>query len=449
MNIDQPVHASSDRSDGRTNRKATAAAWIGTTLEFYDYFLYATAAALVFGEVFFSDMSPVLGTLMAFGTNAIGLVVRPLGGIFFGHLGDRIGRKRVLIATLVLMGAASFFIGCLPTYAMAGPWAPIMLLLARVGQGFATGGEHSGGVLVAFESSPRKRRGFAGAWTQNGVASGFVLSTSALGLVAWLAGDDLHAWAWRIPFLLSSVLLVVGLWMRRNLDETQEFSELQAERELVSAPIKAAVRHSFKLIILGTAMRFVENGGSYLFLTFGLFYATSVAGYGIVTILTLVTFSMILDMVVMLVVGKLSDRMQRRKPLYLAGCVAMTAFAFPAFWLLQQETLWALAAVFFIGNGICHALLIGVQTTYVAELFPRQWRYSGVALVHEVGNVVSGPVTPVIATALLGAFGVWAVATYVAIMGVVSLVATLIAPETYAHPAVFDPNTNRVVRSAA
>ncbi|HLU54676.1 MAG TPA: MFS transporter [Pseudonocardia sp.] len=418
------------RTPNRTPiRRAVVASLVGNALEWYDFFLYGTAAALVFNQLFFPTVDPLAGTIAAFGTYALGFAARPLGGLVFGHFGDRIGRRSMLVATLTIMGAATFLIGLLPTYDRIGIAAPVLLTVLRVVQGIAVGGEWGGGVLLISENADPKRRGMLSALSQTGVGFGFVLSALVFAVVAAVTDEEQFlAWGWRVPFLLGALLMGAGLVIRLKVLETAAFAET---RERHRVPALEAVRRHPRAVLVTFGARIAENGGSYIFLTFVLAYASRIGVPGEVT-LTAVVLGMALEALAMPAWGALSDRVGRR-PVYAFGAVAVVAWAWPFFVLLdtRQPALVILAVV--VANAVCHGAMIGTQPAFFSELFGSGVRYSGVAIGHELASVLAGGLSPLIATALLAwAGGWWPVAGYLAVMGAITVAAVLASRETAA-----------------
>ncbi|MFO3906008.1 MFS transporter [Enterobacter hormaechei] len=381
-------------------RKLVIASVLGNALEWYDFFLYGTAAALVFGPLFFPvGGDPMQGTLLAFSGFAVGFLARPLGGIVFGHIGDRYSRKMTLIMTLTLMGATTFIIGLLPTYAQIGIWAPISLITLRFLQGVASGGEWGGGVLMLSENAPASRRGYFTAWSQMGVSGGFVLSAFAFYLVQKLPEDELMSWGWRVPFLLSILIFLVGVYIRKNIRESKAFSQAKPEAKHEKIPLMVLIREHPKALLQAIALRLPENGASYIFFTFSVVYAKHI-GIGTGEIIGAVTLAMLVEFFSILFWGALSDRIGL-KPVYYIGVIGLLVMAFPFFWLLSTgEYGWIMLAMF-LGLPFCHGAMIGTQPCIMSDLFPVRVRYSGLALGHEVGSIFSGGLGPMLAVALL------------------------------------------------
>lgn len=394
------VTSTTVRHDAQQMRKLVVASVLGNALEWYDFFLYGTAAALVFGPLFFPvSGDPLQGTLLAFSGFAVGFLARPLGGILFGHLGDRYSRKMTLIMTLTLMGATTFVIGLLPTYAQIGIWAPLSLIILRFLQGVASGGEWGGGVLMLSENAPASRRGFYTAWSQMGVSGGFVLSAFAFYLVQQLPQSDFLSWGWRVPFLLSIVIFLVGVYIRKNIRESKAFTQAKPEEKHEKIPLLVLVREHPKALLQAIALRLPENGASYIFFTFSVVYAKHI-GIGTGEIISAVTLAMLIEFFSILFWGALSDKIGL-KPVYYIGVIGLLVMAFPFFWLLSTGNYGAVMLAMFLGLPVCHGAMIGTQPCIMSDLFPVRVRYSGLALGHEVGSIFSGGLGPMLAVALL------------------------------------------------
>ncbi|MBA6439591.1 MFS transporter [Streptomyces sp. GMR22] len=426
----------------REVRKAAIASLFGSALEWYDFFLYGTAAALVFNSLFFPTFDPLVGTIAAFGTNAVGFLARPLGGIVFGHFGDRIGRKSMLVTTLVIMGVATCLIGLLPTYATIGVWAPVLLIALRIVQGIAVGGEWGGGVLIVSEHAPSHRRGFYSAWSQTGVGLGFVLSASAYALAqAVTTKESFLAWGWRIPFVVGILLTAVGLLIRLRIMETPAFREKESEPgsgagagpEKSRPPLIDVIRTHPKSILIAFGARVAETGASYLFLTFSLSYAAEV-GVGKGVVLAALVVGMLFESFAMPMFGALSDRIGRR-PVYIGGAIAVIVWAFPFFAMFDSGNPVLIFVAIFVAVVIGHGAMIGTQPAFFTELFASRVAYSGLALGHELASMIVGGFSPIVATALLAWAGAsWPIALFLIGMGAVTVFAVAAAPET--NPAV-------------
>lgn len=411
-------------------RVAFAAA-VGSALEWYDFFLYGTAAALVFGPLFFSRLGPSAAILASFATFGVGFVARPFGGLFFGHFGDRWGRRPVLVATLLLVGVGTFLIGCLPTYSAIGWWAPGLLVALRLVQGFGAGAEYGGAVILAVEYAPPGRRGLFGSWAPLGVVVGNLLAVAVFALVSLLSKDQFLAWGWRVPFLLSIVLVAVGLYIRVRIAETPVFAATKTTRPALKAPVWHAIRHHPKSFLVVIGSRLAENGLGYLFPVFGLSYVTNTLHLPKSVALTGVLFGNIAELVGVVFFSWLSDFVGRR-PVYMGGALFSALFAFPFFLLLgtKDPTLISLAFVLIMGIG--GGAMFGPQAAYFSELFGPRLRYSGFAFARELGSILAGGPAPYL-SALLVAWlkgAPWGVACYVIVLSVITAASIWWGPET-------------------
>jgi MFS transporter, MHS family, shikimate and dehydroshikimate transport protein len=409
-------------------RTVALASLIGTTIEWYDFFLYGTAAALVFNRLYFPTFDPLAGTLAAFGTYAVGFLARPIGGIVIGHYGDRIGRKSMLILTLIIMGVATFGIGLLPTYAQIGAWAPVALVVLRLAQGFGVGGEWGGAVLMAVEHAPPGARGFYGSWPQIGVPAGLLLSTAVFAGFARLPEEQFLSWGWRVPFLLSILLVGVGLIIRVRVLETPAFTRVKAARTEARRPIVEVLRTHPKEVLLAMGLRFAENGAFYIYTVFVLVYGTQKAGIHRQTVLNGILIAAACALVAIPVCGALSDRVGRR-PVYLFGACVTGLFAYPLFWLLDTGSTPLVWLALVVALVFAHSPMYGPQAAFLCELFGTRVRYSGASLGSQLASVIAGGLSPFIATALLP-YGRGALASYIIAMAVVTIVAVLVATET-------------------
>ena len=406
---------------------------IGSALEWYDFFLYGTAAALVFGDLFFPKSDPLTGTLLAFLTFGVGFVVRPLGGILFGIMGDRYGRKPVLVTTLLMVGIGTTAIGLLPTYDTAGYWAPVLLVSLRVLQGLGAGAEYGGAVIFLVESAPPNRRGFWGGFAPMGVSVGNLLAAGAFALVSLLPREDQLAWAWRLPFLASILLIAVGLYVRLRITETPVFTEAVLRRGKVERnPATAALRHHPRNFMVVLGARLAENGLGYLIPVFGLSYLVNNLGVPRAEALSALMLAFVVEMFAVLGFAALSDKIGRR-PVYMFGALAGVVFAFPFFWLIStREWIW-IALAFILGRAVVVAAMFGPQAAYFAELFPPQRRFAGFAFARELGSLLAGGPAPFLATALVAWAGGswWPVSVYMIILSLLTAWAVYCGPETF------------------
>lgn len=411
----------------RLLKTVASASFAGTLVEWYDFFLYGTAAALVFNKLFFPTLSPLTGTLAAFTTYAVGFFARPLGGVVLGHVGDRSGRKRALVFTLILMGLATFAIGLLPTYGTAGIWAPIGLVLLRIVQGFGVGGEWAGAVLLIVEHAPAHQRGFFGSLAQLGVPLGMGLATIVFSIFSGLPEAQFLSWGWRVPFLLSAVLVIVGLVIRTRVAETPIFASRRAQQAKV--PLLEIFSTGKRALLQATGSRIAENGCFYIFSTFVITYAIQHLHLARDFILNAITLAVAVDVVSIPLFGYLSDRFGRR-PIYLFGAIGVAVFAFPFFWLINSGSGPLIYLALLIALAVVHAAMYAPQAALMSELFPTRTRYSGISLASQIASIIAGALSPIIATMLLGQFGFGAIALYMIGMSVITIAAVVWAPET-------------------
>ena len=408
------------------------AASVGSALEWYDFFLYGTAAALVFGELFFPKSDPLVGTLLAFLTFGVGFVVRPLGGILFGIMGDRYGRKPVLVITLLMIGIGTTLIGLLPTYAQIGYWAPILLVALRVVQGLGAGAEYGGAVIYLVENAPPKHRGFWGGFAPLGVSVGNLMAAGAFALVTMLPREELMAWGWRVPFLASVLLIAVGIYVRLRVSETPVYTEaVVARKKVESNPAMAALRKHPRNFMVVLGARLAENGLGYLFPVWGLSYVISL-GVPRADALSALMVAFVVELFTILGFAALSDRIGRR-PVYMFGALAGVALAFPFFWLVETKEWIYITLAFVLARAVVTAAMFGPQASYFAELFPPQRRFAGFAFARELGSLLAGGPAPFLATALVAwASGSWwPVSIYVIVLSLLTTWAIWAGPETY------------------
>lgn len=421
----------------KTNRRVLIASLVGSSIEWFDYFLYGTMAALVFNQLFFVSEDPTVGLILAYASFALSFFIRPFGGVIFSHIGDRIGRKKTLVLTLSLMGAATFAMGILPTYQAIGVAAPILLITLRLIQGLGIGGEWGGALLLATEYAPAEHRGLFGSIPQMGVTIGMVMGTLALWIMNLLPEAAFMSWGWRVPFIFSALLVIFGLWIRKGIDETPEFKAVQESGEMPKLPIVDTLRYYWREVLITIGAKVVETAPFYIFSTFIVSYATTNLGFSRSATLGAVMIATILTTILIPIMGSLSDRMGRKK-MYIAGTVAMMAFAFPYFWLIHQGSVLLLVVATVIGLGVIWAPITAVLGTMFSEIFDAKVRYTGVTLGYQVGAAVAGGTAPLVATALLSAFenSYVPVALYIMFTAAVSLVAIWAVKGRIQQPAV-------------
>ena len=413
-------------------RHVLLSAGIGSALEWYDFYIFSLASALVFGPLFFPSFDATTGTLASFATFAVGFLARPFGGLFFGHFGDRWGRKPMLVATLLLVGGSTFAIGLLPTYAQAGIWAPIMLLLLRLCQGFGAGAEYGGAVVMAVEFAPPGKRGLYGAFAPMGTQVGSALAGGGFWLIGHMAKDSMLAWGWRIPFLVSIVLLGLGVYIRSRVSETPVFRAAKARHPPLKLPAFEAVRRSPRNFFVVVGARLAENALGYLYPVFGVSYlVNNLHVPRNVPIMGTIAGSIAL-VVGALGFASLSDRIGRR-PVYIFGALFSAACAFPFFLVAQTGNANLIILAFCIEMGIGSAAMFGPQAVYFAELFGPRLRYSGFAFARELGSIIAGGPAPLIAGLLVvwASGAPWGVCIYIVALSLITAFAVWCGPETY------------------
>lgn len=410
--------------DNKDMRKVLIASLVGSSIEWFDYFLYGTVSALVFNQLFFVTEDPTVGLLLAYASFALAFFIRPLGGVVFSHIGDRIGRKKTLVLTLSLMGVATFAMGLLPTYQAMGVAAPIILICLRLIQGLGLGGEWGGALLLAVEYAPKEKRGFFGSVPQMGVTIGLVMGTFALSIMTLLPEGAFMTWGWRVPFILSGFLVVFGLWIRKGIDETPSFKKVQESGEIPKLPIVDTFRYHWREVLIAIGGKVVETAPFYIFGTFIVSYATNNLGFSQTVTLNAVMVATIITTILIPIMGKWSDKIGR-KPLYVGGTILMILYAFPYFWLLHQGSVALLFVATIVGIGIIWAPITAVLGTMFSEIFSAEVRYTGVSLGYQIGAAIAGGTAPLIATWLLMKFNdsYIPVAIYMIMTAVISLVA--------------------------
>lgn len=409
------------QADRSRLRKVGAAVFIGTIIEWYDFQLYGAAAALVFGPLFFHGSDPMVATIQAFATFAVGFFARPFGGVILGHFGDRVGRKTVLVLSLVLMGAATAGIGMLPTYESVGVWAPVLLVLMRLIQGFGVGGEWGGAVLTAVEHAPRHLRGFFGSLPQAGVPAGLLVATLVLWVTQVATGDNFLRWGWRIPFLLSILLVILGLWMRLSLEDASSFKRVKAAGAQERVPILTTFREYPRQLTLATMSMISTGAFFYIIVTYTLAYAsqkkTISGGHMFASIMAAATVAMIS----ILICGQLSEKHGRRR-MVLWGIVGMGVWIFPCFWAIDSGN-WILVMICLMIGSFLFGISYGPQATFIAELFSAKVRYTASTVSFQMGVLLGGALAPMIASSLVRATGgSLAVSIYVAVLSLISFI---------------------------
>lgn len=405
-------------------KKVLVASLVGSSIEWFDYFLYGTVAALVFNTAFFHSDDPTVGLMLAYASFALSFFIRPLGGVIFSHIGDKIGRKKTLVLTLSLMGGATVLMGFLPTYDQIGVIAPILLILLRLIQGIGLGGEWGGALLLAVEYAPKEKRGLFGSIPQMGVTVGLLLGTLALSLMTLLPEAAFMSWGWRVPFILSAFLVIFGLWIRKGIEETPSFKKVQEKGEVAKIPFIETMRTHWKEVLIAVGAKVVETAPFYIFGTFIVSYATSQLGFSRTATLNAVTIATIVTTILIPIMGRLSDKVGRKK-LYVGGTILMMLYAFPYFWLLHQGSVALLIVATILGLGIIWAPITAVLGTMFSEIFKSNVRYTGITLGYQIGAAVAGGTAPLVATALLATFNdsYVPVALYIILTAAISLIA--------------------------
>lgn len=405
-------------------RRILIASLVGSSIEWFDYFLYGTVAALVFNQLFFVNEDPTIGLLLSYASFALAFFIRPFGGVIFSHIGDRIGRKKTLVLTLSIMGVATFGMGLLPTYQAVGIWAPILLITLRLVQGLGIGGEWGGALLLAVEYAPAEKRGLFGAIPQMGVTIGMLLGTIALSFMTLLPESAFMTWGWRLPFIFSALLVFFGLWIRKGIDETPSFKKVKESGDVPKLPIVETLKNYWREVIIAVGAKVVETAPFYIFSTFVVSYATTNLGFSRTATLTAVMIATIITTILIPIMGMLSDKIGRKK-LFIGGTIGMALFAFPYFWLLQQQSVLLLIIATVIGLGIIWAPITAVLGTMFSEIFDARIRYTGITLGYQIGAALAGGTAPLVATALLNRFNnsYVPVAIYIIFASVLSLAA--------------------------
>ena len=414
--------------------KVVAASTIGTVIEWYDFFVNASAATLVFGTLFFPASDPTVSTLAALSVYALGYVARPLGGILFGHFGDRVGRKSMLVLSMMLMGFGTFLVGLLPTYQQIGILAPTLLILLRLLQAKGLGGEWGGAVLLVTESAPVERRGLFGSLVQVGNPIGRLTATGVFALATRLPESDFLSWGWRIPFLASALLIIVGLVIRFQIDETPEFQKLRRNKKTVKMPVLEALTKYRRETVIAVGLKITEVAWVGILTVFAVTYLTQQLGMQRSVVLSAITLAGLIEVLVMPLAGWLSDMIGRRT-IYLAGTAFGILLAFPIFWLFQTRDTTIVTLAIVVGICLCQGVIFALHASFMPELFGTDARYSGISLGFQLGAAIGGGLTPVIAAAIVARTGAtWAVSLMLVALGILTVIAVLSTRETAAHP---------------
>lgn len=408
-------------------RRVAAASMIGTTIEWYDYYIFGTAAVLVLNDQFFPQLSPAAGTLAALATFAVAFIARPFGGILFGHFGDKVSRKTILVWSLILMGASTFLVGFLPNYDAIGIWAPILLVVLRFLQGLAVGGEWGGAVLMALEHAPKNKKAFYASWTQSGVPAALVLSSTIFLLMQQMDEASFHAWGWRVPFWISALLILVGLFIRLRITESPEFLKMKSEKREVRVPLFELLRTAWWPLILGTLTLASPNIIFYISSVYLLSYGPAHVGLNRESVFIALIIAASIQVFTIPLVAMLADRIGK-KTVMLAGAALVALLIYPVFWLVNTgEPMGALAAMI-LALPIAHATAYSVVASFIPELFQTEVRFTGSSLAYQLGGIITSAPAPFIAAYLMQNTGSsTAVATYIAVAAAIGFVAIALA----------------------
>ncbi|KQN44284.1 MFS transporter [Serratia sp. Leaf50] len=424
-------HAAMTREERSVLKRVAGASAIGTAAEYYDFFAYGTAAVLFFGQLFFPSADPLVSTLAAFATYAVGFLARPLGGIVFGHIGDKVGRKKALVITILIVGLGTFCIGLLPTYEKIGYWAPVLLIFIRVLQGFGVGGEQAGAVLMTAEYSRPERRGFFASWVQIGAPLGFLLPSALFAVLnAQLSAEQMLAWGWRIPFLLSLLLVIVGLFIRLKIDESPVFAEIRKTKAVESQPVLEVIRRYPGIIVKGVCAKLIEACAFAMFTVIVLAFGKANHLSASILLDTMIV-AVILEIFSIPLMGKLSDKVGR-KPVYMAGALLLVVGIIPFFLVLKQDTFWMTQIAMILALTFGHSMCYAPQASYFPELFPTRIRCSGIALIWQIGSLIGSGVLGLVAVKILQVSGgdYHGLAIYMMVLGIISMIGLMMMPET-------------------
>ncbi len=412
-------------------RRIVSSSVIGTAVEWYDFLIYGTASALVFNKLFFPTSDPTVGTIAAFATYAVGFLARPLGAAIFGHFGDKVGRKKMLAATIIIMGIGTFLIGCLPTYGQIGIWAPILLVILRLLQGIGLGGEWGGAVLMVVENAPAKHRGFFGSLVQVGNPIGNIAAIGIFAAMSQLPESEFLTWAWRIPFLLSIFLVGIGLFIRTRLDETPAFRAVEAQKEVARRPVVEVITQHPRAFLTAVGLKISEIAWASIGSVFAISYVTGTLGLPRSVILNGLLAASFVALFSIPLFGWMSDRVGR-KTMFYASCLFCIAFAFPFFWLLDTKDPTIITLTIVVAISFGQMVGFGIGAPFYSELFAARLRYSGASLGFQIGAAISGGLTPFAAASLMAWSGgaTWPISIYLIAAALITITATAIAPET-------------------
>lgn len=436
------MNATASAADGVSIRRVATASLIGTSIEFYDFYIFATAAALIFNKIFFPSYDSATGTLAAFGALAAAFFARPIGGIIFGHFGDRVGRKAMLVTSLMIMGTATVAIGLLPTYDQIGPWAPTLLVIARLLQGIGVGGEFGGAVLMATEHAPQRLKAFYGSWPLCGVSVGMVLSSGVFFLVQLMPEDQLLTWGWRIPFLASAILVAVGLYIRVTLPETPQFEEVKQDKQRFRFPVIEVIKTGWRQILIGVGALAVTNVFYYIAAVFVLSYR---AGEGVSRgfMLIAVCIAATVEGIGILVAALLADKFGYRK-IIAAGCAFAIVFAFPFFWMINTRNPVLIIVALSLACGIGVSMTYAPIGAFLSDLFAPNVRYSGLSVSYQASGAFISGMVPIISLMLLEWSGSsWSLSLYIAITATISLLVVLYSSRSAAGATDADNSSAR------
>lgn len=432
VSIAAPLRGVSE-TDERSRKLVVIASLIGTTVEWYDFFLYGTITGLVFNKLFFPADNAFVATMLAYTVYAMGFVTRPVGGILFGHFGDKIGRKPLLVITLLIMGISTFLVGLVPTYASIGIAAPIMLLCLRLLQGIGIGGEWGGAVLMSFEYAPREKRGLYASFPQMGLAIGLSLATGVVALLTSSMSDEAFlSWGWRVAFLASIVLVGVGIFVRLKILETPEFARIKEAQKIAKAPVAEVFRDYTGNVLLGWGARWIDGVVFNVYAVFTIAYLVGSLHYDKTRVLLSISAAAFVLIFTIPIAGKWSDRIGRRT-VFGWGALVCGVAAFPMFWMMQAGGVMLAGAAIILALGLLYAPVYGPEAALFCELFDTRVRYSGISVVYQVSGIISSSITPLIATSLLHANDnqPWMIASYIFVIGIISAVSTYFMRRTF------------------